>query len=367
MEKTRELMLRFVRSGLWGTHEDIEGQAMTHDVFESLVQLAIQQSVVGIMSQGLMNSDIHLDHKDVLRLYSLQQKIRKRNELLDEGVVRLCRKMTSLGSHILIFKGQAIAQYYPDAGLRQSGDIDFLCRAEDWDKTLAFFRENDLAINDMYTERDVSFLIGGVVFEMHNKLTVFSNPWHNRYWQDTVMPEILTSPYTVRVAGQDIPTLAPLYDVLYVFTHLFQHLISDGIGLRQFCDLALLMRKTMDHIDTSLLEKHLEGIGLKKAFIGIGALLIDHLCYPEDHFPFPIPQKEHQKVAKLLDNIFYMGNFGHNHRMKHKPGLMHALEHLRKIFRQSLKFSSYAPSETWWKIPYMFKWWGIKIGRMLRR
>jgi hypothetical protein len=346
----------------------MKGLLYSHDDFEQLIKLATQQAVMGLVSQGLMDSGIRLERKDALNLFAQQQAIRHQNMILDDAVVKLCQEMDRRDIRIFVFKGQPLARCYPDAGLRQSGDIDFYCHPKDWKKAISYLKDElELSINDLYTEKDVEFTLDGVAYEMHRKLTLFSNPRHCRYWEKVVMPEILAQPYTVAIDGYKVPTLAPTYNVLYVFVHIFQHLISDGIGLRQFCDWAILMDKVIRDIQVEQLEKHLKGLGIMGAFTGLGAVLTDYLGFKEGFFPFKISPEDHQNEEKLMDNIFEMGNFGHNHHYQNKPGIKHGMEHLRKIYKQSRKFGHYAPSEVWWKIPYMFKWWGKKTWKKIAR
>lgn len=369
-----ELLLSLLRSSLWGTPAELQGQQLSHEQFLELTKLSTEQAVMGLVSQGLMDSGVRLEREDALNLFVLQQHIRRQNKVLDDAVISLCREMSERDIHFFVFKGQPLARNYPDAGLRQSGDIDFFCYPDDWKKAeLRFKDELKLPINDLYTEKDIEFRRDGVAYEMHKKLTLFANPKHSRYWEKVVMPEILAHPYWESIDGNDVPTLAPTYNVLYVFIHIFQHLISDGVGLRQFCDWAVLLAQQVkseelivNNYSIDVLEGHLEGIGMKEAFTGLGAILTDYLGLPEEQFPFPISEKEREEAKALLNNIYEMGNFGHNRPYHSKPGVMHGIKHLGRIYQQSRKFSHYAPSEVRWKIPYMFKWWGMKILRILK-
>ena len=109
------------------------------------------------------------------------------------------------------------------------------------------------------------------------------------------------------------------------------------------------------------LEAHLEAIGLKKAFIGFGAILTDYLGLPPEDFPFDIPDEFHRRAGSLWKNILKMGNFGKNKKYLKKSGPVHGLQHIWRIAGQTLKFHYYAPSESWWKIPQMLGWWYRKF------
>ena len=358
----------FLRSSLWGTPLDLKGQALSHDEFKELTQLATQQAVMGLVSQGLMDEGIRLERDDALNLFALQQSIRRQNKVIDEAVVELCGLMHDEGINVFIFKGQSVGALYRDPGLRQSGDIDFYCHHDDWQKAVDFFGKRvGLRLDNLNSQKDVCFQWKDVTYEMHNQITMFCYPPHQRYWKNVVMPEILSHPYYVKVNGTDIPTLAPTYNALFIFVHIFQHLIADGIALRQFSDWARVLKVQHDEIDVAVLERHLKGIGLYKAYSGLGVLLTDLLGLDPDYFPFTITKNDHERLPALWKNMLERGNFGHNVKYKTKHMMAHGLEHIWRMTTQAREFHHYAPAEAWWHIPSMFRWWGIKIWRMVRK
>ncbi len=367
MKQTTEVLLSLIQSALWGAKVDLAEQAWTHEQYQAVMSLAKEQALAGLVSQALIDSGVKLEKKDALEMYSLQRNIRQRNAFMDNAVVQLCRKMEELGVRIFVMKGQTLAVLYPDASLRQSGDIDFLCYPDDWDKAIGFFRaKKNLKITDDTTEKHVSFNIKGVEFELHRKLVAFAAPKHRRYWEEMVMPEMWDSLTTVEIGGYAVPTLAPVYNTLYVFVHSFAHLLDEGVGLRQFCDLAkTLSVLPQNEKNIATLNRHLEGIGLRRAFSGFGAILTDYLGFPEESFPFEIAADDHKRAPKLFENILEMGNFGHNKQFTQHSGVSHGLQHLGRITLQARRFYHYAPAEAWWRIPYMFKWWAGKIWRMI--
>ena len=367
-------MLQLLRSSLWGTRLGMEGTVWSHQQYQDVMSLAIEQAVAGMVSQALMASGVRMeDPEDVMEMYGFVKTIRHRNEQVDEAVVDLCGMLREAGIRFLVVKGQTLATLYPDAGLRQSGDIDFLCHPEDWERAMAFFGDLKLKIETSHSEKHVEFQMGDIQYEMHRWLTAFAYPGHHRYWEEVVMGEVWQKPYTVKIRGCDVPTLAPTYNLLYTFVHIFYHLILDGIGLRQFCDWAMLLARespksgvkdSPHQLDVKLLEKHLEGVGLRKAYSGLGAMLIQYLGLPEKDFPFEMTERDRGQVPELFGNLLEMGNMGQNVHYRSKPGLLHGMEHLARIGKQVWTFYHYAPAEALWRIPNMFKWWGVKLWRM---
>lgn len=65
-------------------------------------------------------------------------------------------------------------------------------------------------------------------------------------------------------------------------------------------------------IIVEVLERHLEKLGLRKAYSGLGAIFTDYLGMKEDLFPFEISADDQKRAEMLMTNILEMGNFGHN-------------------------------------------------------
>lgn len=350
-------------------NRDCLSQEYSSADWEQIYNLSKEQAVFGVMLEGIQRLPQNQRPPKLLLLQWVGETniIQQRNEVMDKAVVELCRMMGEEGIRIFIFKGQSIGALYSDHSLRQSGDIDFYCHNEDWEKAARFFKEKKgLNLNNLNSQKDVCFVLDDVVYEMHNQITVFNYPIHSRYWKRTVMPEILAHPYTVKVKGADVPTLAPTYNALFVFVHIFQHLIADGIALRQFCDWARVLTVQHDEIDVEILQHHLKKLGLLKAYSGLGAVLTEMLGLDPGLFPFEISNEDKERLPALWENMLERGNFGQNVSYKTKNMFAHGLEHIWRMSKQAREFYHYAPAEAWWHIPHIITWWPIKICRMLK-
>ena len=358
---TREnVLLKMLKAALWSRRLNLSGRQWPIEQYQSLMRLAEQQAVSGMVAQMLMDSGVQLTRPAAAEVYALAGSTRQRNEEMDAAVVALCQKMEELGIRIIVFKGQTLARLYPDPGVRQSGDIDFACHPDDWERAEAYFRSTVVGdIEDNTTEKHISFNINGIEYELHRSLTAFAYPAHQRYWEKRIMPEVWEKPHFIEINSFLVPTLPPATNAIFVSVHIFYHLISEGIGLRQFCDWAMVLNQST--IDKPQLTTLLEGIGLRKAYAGMGAILTDYLGLPTASFPLEISKDDHKRAPKLLENIWEMGNFGKNKQYSAPRGVVHGLQHLWRIAGQARRFYHYAPAETLWTIPYMFRWWGIKI------
>ncbi len=341
---------------------------LTREEWRLIYEESEKQTITGVILKGLefLPAEQRPPQEILLQWIGVGEVIRNRNYMMDKATVHICKFLRSEDINYFVFKGQTLSSKYPDNGIRQSGDIDFYCQRGDWKRAIDLFVSKWNAVpNGNNTEKDVEFEHEGISYEMHKMLTMFMYPKHGRYWEKTVMPEISANLYFVKICGYNVPTLSPTYNMLYVFVHIFQHLISDGIGLRQFVDWFYLFENKDDRVDYTILEHHLNKLGLKNAFKGMGVILTDYFGLEESKFPYKIDADEHKKGVKLMRNIIMMGNFGHNKKYAHPRGIVHGLQHMFRIIKQAALFGHYAPAESWWRIPHLLKWWLKKIARSI--
>lgn len=330
--------------------------------WSKIFKIAEEQAITGVLISGLDKLPTNQRPPQLLLLEWIGQgeAIRQRNKVMDDAVIRLFKKISDKGVEMFVFKGQTIAALYTDVGLRQSGDIDFFVFPNHWDKAISIIGQ----IEDGHSPNHVEYVENHVQYEMHRRMLTFSYWKHNSYWKKMVMPEITKNPCYVTISGYEVPTLAPTYNILYVFCHLFHHFITDGVGLRQFIDWKMLLRNGGYDVET--LDKHLKGVGLKNAFVGMGAILIDYLGLPESEFPYAISNKDHERAASIMGNIMRYGNLGHNKAYKNASGVWHGVERLGRIIKQSMKFGYLAPVESWGRIGFFFSWWSEKLSRRIK-
>lgn len=92
----------------------------------------------------------------------------------------------------------------------------------------------------------------------------------------------------------------------------------------------------------------------------------DFPCHPEEVFPFEIPAEPHRRSESLWKNILKPGNLGKDKKYLRGSGPVHGIQHFWRIAGQTMEFGRYAPAESWLKITAMFRWWGEKVGRMMK-
>ena len=181
---------------------------------------------------------------------------------------------------------------------------------------------------------------------MHYSLVHLHNRQKDAYWEQLLRE---TPRVTVDIDVCEVKTLHPTVHSLYVFLHLWNHLVELGVGLRQFCDLAMILHSCKTEIDHESLLGHLKELGLEKAYRACGCILVDRLGLPAEDFPYPLTAKDRRYTQRILDVVFYRGNMGLYHRKGGVRGWKHVIEAVFVKISHFVKFYPMAPG-------YMREW-----------
>lgn len=345
-----DLLLELVREELWQLPMAHEKEPVA--TLPEVMKLAEEQCVQGFAINSLFRRNADIGKGNVLRCISYRQQIEKNNQKLDAALERLAAVLNRYGIKYVVFKGQTVAAYYPNPHLRIPGDIDFYCEDCDYSRAQkAIAKELGVVFEPRdLVDRHDSFGLNGVRFEMHYKMEVLGASRHQRRY-DRMMSDAVASPLLLNFEHTDVATLPPTYNVLHIFKHLFNHLLVEGVGMRQFCDLAVIIGKNADSIDADFLKKCLKDIGYWKAFLATGAFLVKYLGLPIEKFPYQLSAADYKWSDRILCAILLHGNFGRYNRKTTNSKIAKSIETAKIAFGHCFKFFPLAPSDIIYLIP----------------
>ena len=325
-DKYHLLLLQLLRDELW--QSEPKDYDLTVDECNRVLHLAMEQSLLGPVLTTLIRCNVKMGLQNVTKAMGVLKRLKITNDALNKEVVALAEVLNKNDIPYVVFKGQTVGMNYPNPDLRAPGDIDFYITPEYYDRADKILQERF-----GYTKSEIdkldkhnSFRHGGVVFEMHFQMETFGSRKHQRYYDAMMEESISAKRGSMDFHGTKLLVLEPTLNVIQVFKHLFYHMLGEGVGLRQFCDLAMIIHKEKDNIDKRQLENHLRNIGYYKAFLATGAMLVKHLGLPREEFPFVIPDSYEKWADKILDTVMKRGNFGRFNRKYKKEGLRRKIE-----------------------------------------
>lgn len=342
MTLTYRLFFGLLKNALFGTEIGVsDTENCNAETLVDVLRIAKKQTVFALVFDAIDKNHLQLPQQAVLQSVVMVEQIRKHHILLNGELKALAELLDTHNIPYVVVKGQVVGTCYSQPHLRQGGDIDIFIPPTHFEEAITTIHQAwNAEMDDGDSDKHIHFLHNHVSFEIHHSLTHFYNKKQDAYWEK-ILAEDTTS--IVTIDGYNIKALSPTLHTLYVFLHLYHHLMELGVGLRQFCDLALIHHRCSLDIDKDRLQQHLQKVGLEKAYRACGHILVCHLGLPADEFPYQLSDKDDAYGTKLLDVVLFRGNMGFYNKKFAGMGWRHNLESFFIKCSHFFKFFPLAP------------------------
>lgn len=350
MDKVEEKLLDILREEV--LEQEGEDSQMLLKESRELIRLAKEHTVLGIVANAVCNNRIHLTvsqeqeslrKQTVLGLMQYHMLHQKQYQQFERTISAFADLMNKHQIPYVVFKGMAVAQFYPSPYSRTMGDVDFYVPASDFDNAVGII-ESELKVTIERDEIDKHFCFDyhGIRFEMHYQIETFGNAKHQKYF-NFLIDTLLSSTSSFKANDKDVAILPPIGDLIVVFKHWFNHLLIEGVGLRQTLDLLVLLNAYQDKIDFFLLQKHLKAIGYWKAFKAMVAMMEQRFGLVSSNSYCHLESADYTYGDMLLREVLSSGNFGRKAYKNHSQGRKKSIETAQRALGHCLKFFRLAP------------------------
>ena len=237
MLKQQKIFFDFLRFCI-GSAKDIPSSLKEAD-WKELYRIAQKQCLVGILFDGILMlppAEVGMS-KDLLLQWMLQcQMLEKANVRLNDAVIQVSEWFRKKEFRTCILKGQGNALMYPNPYSRTPGDIDIWVEGGD-KRGISFVRS--ISPHEKACYHHIEFpSYKGVEVEVHYRPSFLLCFWHNRKLQkyyERVKEEQFSHRVMLGEQGEiAIPTVE--FNLIFQLTHIYAHLMNEGIGLRQLVD-----------------------------------------------------------------------------------------------------------------------------------
>jgi len=360
--------------------------------WHDLLLFADKQAIIGIYWQGIeklfaldkANADVKghsaedvfygnkPKHADLIEWIGFIREIASKNDVMDEQAAQISTKFEQAGFNTCILKGQGNALLYPKPELRMPGDIDIwlyqkggkLDMDDNVRRVIAFCRE--YVPNAKACYHHIDFMdVENIPTEVHYRPSWLNCPWRNRqlqaYFELHAAEQFNNSTELPNGAGS-INRPRAEFNVVFLLSHIYNHLLHDGIGLRQLIDYYyLLVRiynnkvKNDDHKDwRALLSK----LGLLTIGGTVSWILIEMLGMEPK---YALVKPDERRGRFVMKEILAAGNFGRfDNRILSGNYSSPLLANLQRLLRD-LRMIRYFPSECIWEPWFrIYHWWWRK-------
>ena len=360
MLKQQKIFFDFLRFCI-GSAKEIPDSLKEAD-WQEQYAIAKRQALLGVLFHGIQRlpKELAPEQKLLMQWMVMAEMIRKQNIRLFQDSVKVCQNFENEGFANCILKGQGNALLYPDPYMRTPGDID-LYLAGGRKRVMEYV--NKVCPNQVMRYHHVDFPVMKTAIEVHFTPSYMFYPVHNRRmqkWFEEVMGEQCNHRVSLPDGYGEIHVPQVSFNVIYILSHLYRHIFTEGIGLRQLLDYYFVLVKwhmdltnltdsdnslpQMTQINTDLdaLRHELKYLGLWKFAEAVMFVMKEVFGLSEDRMIVPMDEKEGRF---LLDEIMRGGNFGqYDDRMGSKVGESKIHRYFRMNLR-NLRFVKHYPTE----------------------
>lgn len=311
-----------------------------------LYVIAKKQALIGVLFHGIkqLPKELAPDARLLMQWMGMAQNIRQQNIRLFIDSAKVCKKFKEVGFRNCILKGQGNALLYPDSYMRTSGDIDIYLNGGR-NRVMQYI--NNVCPNQVMRYHHVDFPVMKTAIEVHFTPSYMFFPVHNRRmqkWFKKVMDLQCSNVVTLPDGYGEITMPTTSFNVIYILSHLYRHVFTEGIGLRQLIDYYFVLVKSEGRRVKNLtaLQRMLKYLGLWKFAGAVMYVLHETLGLPEEKMIASINVNEGRF---LLAEIMQGGNLGqYDTRLgsKENEGKLH--RYLRMSLR-NLRFVKHYPKE----------------------
>ena len=235
--KQYRIFFEFLRFCI-GSESEIPDSLKEAD-WKELYAIAKKQCLMGVLFDGIKK--LPAEHvgvkKDLLLQWMAEsQMLEKKNVRLNDAAIHVSEWFRKKGFRTCILKGQGNALMYPNPYSRSPGDIDIWVEGGD-KRVISFVRS--ISPHEKACYHHIEFpSYKGVEVEVHYRPSFLLCFWHNRMLQkyyEKVKEEQFSHRVMLGEQGEiAIPTVE--FNLIFQLTHIFSHLMNEGIGLRQLLD-----------------------------------------------------------------------------------------------------------------------------------
>ena len=237
MKKQLQIFFDFLRFCIDSAKEIPDSLKETD--WKEIYAIAQKQCLVGVLFDGIRKLPaeyVGMKKELLLQWMAESQMLEKTNVRLNDAAIQVSEWFRKKGFRTCILKGQGNALMYPNPNSRTPGDIDIWVEGGD-KRVISFVRS--ISPHEKACYHHIEFpSYKGVEVEVHYRPSFLLCFWHNRKLQK-YYERVKEEQFSHRVMlGEQGEIAIPMveFNLIFQLTHIYAHLMNEGIGLRQLLD-----------------------------------------------------------------------------------------------------------------------------------
>ena len=308
--------------------------------WEALYDFSMKHSITAVLYPGMEKlAKIKKPSMTVMgNWYARKDMIHEINGVMNQHAVTVYNQFKKDGLRGCVLKGQGVAMLYPDPYARNPGDIDIWV--------------------DGGREKIVEYVNGVCPGQRQRYIHIgFPILWFKEQANEQFTHMVVLPGCSDKIC---IPTLS--FNRIFMLSHMYKHLFSEGIGLRQLMDYYFLLKRGFTDAEKDKDTATIKHLGMYK-FATAMMYVLQKVYGLQDDFCLVKPNEKAGEF--LLSEILISGNFGENDtRYGGRTKNESVARRYFRLTRRNLHFISSYPSEaiceplfrTWyffWKLFYI--------------
>lgn len=337
-----------------GTENEFN-HSLTAAEWNRLFDIAKKQTLIGILFIGIEKLPENLrPHKELLlQWYVICERIKTENRKHNSTIIKISNKFREDGYDSVILKGQGVARYYPQPLYRTPGDIDIWLYGKKRN-IIRYVRKKFPNCRPVYHHVDFP-VANDVEVEIH-----FTPSWMNNYFDNKRLQKFFNdikeherkNLVTFGDSEDKTAISSTEFNRVFILVHIYRHLFSEGIGLRQLLDYYYTLQQGFSESDRMITLHTLNELKMLR-FTGAVMYVMQTVFGLKREYMLTAPQNEDGEF--LLQEIMSAGNFGkYDERYK----TIYCENNVKRFFlklKRNMRFLRMYPSEIIWSP--MFKIW----------
>ena len=310
--------------------------------WKELYRISQKQCLVGVLFDGIRKlpaEHVGMKKELLLQWMAESQMLEKANIRLNDAAIQVSEWFRKKDFRTCILKGQGNALVYPNPYSRTPGDIDIWVEGGD-KRVISFVRSISPLEKACYHHIEFPSY-KGVEVEVHYRPSFLLCLWHNRKLQN-YYERVKEKQFSHRVKlGEQGEVAIPTAELNLIFqlTHIYAHLMNEGIGLRQLLDYYFVLLHA-DIKDLAELQRNLKRFGLWKFAGAIMYIMQEVFDLPVSRLI--VPSNEKYGIF-VLNEVLEAGNFG-KYDERNRFGKSQLGHNLQRVYRD-IRLVRYFPVE----------------------
>lgn len=378
MTTAQKQFIELLKAGLWGTPADPKLFQPENTDWKEILRISTEQTVTVIITDGIstLPNELWPQKKVMIQLMMLRMKTEQTHTLLNKTVNQIVNALNKENIPSVLLKGQGVAQNYNTPTSRTCGDIDLYTGLDGYKKAGEIteeLRKNQNCSQAIECDHHLHLTLNGVEIEIHRQASFVPGKKANNILNDWTKESIDRNFGTDRLDiwnndGTSIALAPPTYNSFFILHHAVRHMTTEGVGIRQICDWAMLLHKNHSRINCAELEQKLREMHLLQVWKEFGRLAVTVLGLPENELPLAPADvnKPNRKTDKILQHIFISGNFGrHDANGKSRTQTTYYKRKWRSFKYQSLRLLKLLNLFPEYAANYMWNWLGEAFKKVI--